>query len=117
MRAQHVDVIQNRAKQLDVDIQLTCACIDIEGKTALCFRGKHIQPMIDVIRECSPWATVYSHYCESDGELEVRAVMPTDMDLWLHSRTRVQFHPLVRCVSMVAVILVIGGLGGLATLL
>lgn len=117
MRAQHVDVIQERAKESNVDIRLTGACIDINGKTALCFRGKHIQPVIDIIQKCSPQATVYSHYCDFDGELEVRAVMPSDLDLWLHSKTRARFHPFVQCCGITALVLIIGGFGGLATLL
>jgi len=117
MRAQHVDVIQDRAKQLDIDLKLTGASIDINGKTALCFRGRNIQSIIDVIRQCSPQASVYSHYCDSDGELEVRAVMPSNMDLWMYSKTQARVNPFVQCVSITALILVIGGFGGLAAML
>lgn len=117
MRAQHVDVIRERAEQSGVDLKLTGACIDIEGKTALCFRGKLIQPIIDVIRDCSPHALVYSHYCDSDGELEVRVVMPSDTDLWIYSKTKTRFHPFVQCVGITAIVLIIGGVGGLAALL
>lgn len=117
MRAQHVDVIKERAKQSDIDLRLTGACVDINGKTALCFRGKHIQPVIDLIQDCSPQATVYSHYCDFDGELEVRAVMPSDSDLWLYSKRHAQFHPMVKCFGMVTLVLIISAIGGLATLL
>ena len=116
-RAHHVDVIKERAKQSGLDIRLTGACIDIDGKTALCFRGTRVQPVIDLIRDCSPQATVYSHYCDFDGELEVRAVMPSDSDLWSYSKKRARFHPMVQCFGMITLVFIIGGLGGLATLL
>jgi len=117
MRAHHAELIQRRAQESEVDLRLTGACINIDGKTVLCFRGKHIQPIIDLIRECSPQASVHSHYCDSDGELEVRVVMPSNSDLWIYSRSQARVHPMMQCVAITALALVIGGLGGLATML
>lgn len=112
-----MDAIQRRAKECQVDIHLKSACIDMNGKTALCFSGKNIQQIIDLARECSPHANVYSHYCDIDGELEVRVAVPSDLDLWSYSKEKARFHPFVQCVGMTALVLIIGGVGGLATLL
>lgn len=116
-RALHVEVIRQRAKELNVEIDLRNACIDMNGKTTLCFRGKNIQQMIEVIRGCSPQATVCSHYCDFDGDLEVRVHLPSDSDLWWYSTKKARIHPLVQCTGATALVLLVGGLGGLATLL
>lgn len=117
MRAYHLSTIQARAKKEEVDLAFTSACVDVDGKTSLCFRGSNIQAIIDLIRTCSPQSTVRSHYCDHDGQLEVRATMPDDLDLWRCGKARARAHPCVRVLYLTTIVFIIGGIGGLATLL
>ena len=117
MRAYHLSVIQERAKKHEVDLTFNKAYVDVDGKTVLCFRGVHMDRIINVIQECSPYARVRSHYCDYDGQLEVCATMPSDVDLWAYGKARARAHPLTRLLYFIGIVLIVGGVGGLATLL
>lgn len=116
-RADHVTIIKKHALKEDVDIQFTNASVDIEGNTVLCFRGPNIERVMDVITRCSPYANVKSYSCDFDGKLEVKVTMPSNHTLWSHSMQQAYSHPCVRMMCASATVLLIGALGGIATLL
>jgi hypothetical protein len=116
-RAEHVSIIKKKASEQDVDIQFTNASVDIDGNTVLCFRGTNTERVMEVISACSPYANIKSYSSESDGKLEVKVTMPSNNKLWSHSMQQAYSHPCVRMMCASAVVLLVGALGGIATLL